>query len=59
MVLNKFLHLACNYHYLGCVLTWKYLKQGFCGKILVFDENHQFLRIVSCLRDLENMVRFE
>jgi hypothetical protein len=28
--------VACNYHYLGWVLTWKYLKQGFWGKILVF-----------------------
>ena len=27
---------ACNYHYLGWVLTWKYLKQGLCGEILVF-----------------------
>jgi hypothetical protein len=26
----------CNYHYLGWVLTWKYLKQGFWGKILVY-----------------------
>jgi hypothetical protein len=34
--LNNFLHLACNYHYLGWVLTWKYLKQGFWGEILVF-----------------------
>jgi hypothetical protein len=25
-----------NYHFLGWVLTWKYLKQGFWGKILVF-----------------------
>jgi hypothetical protein len=24
------------YHYLGWVRTWKYLKQGFWGKILVF-----------------------
>jgi hypothetical protein len=30
------LHVACNCHYLGWVLTWKYLKQGFWGKILVF-----------------------
>jgi hypothetical protein len=22
--------------YLGCVLTWKYLKQGFWGKVLAF-----------------------
>jgi hypothetical protein len=29
MDLNNFLHVACNYHYLGLVLTWKYLKQGF------------------------------
>jgi hypothetical protein len=28
--------VACNYHYLGWVLTGKYLKQGFWGKILVF-----------------------
>jgi hypothetical protein len=34
--LNNFLHVACNYHYLGWVLTWKYLKQGFWGEILVF-----------------------
>ena len=32
MDLNNFLHVACNYHYLGWVLTWKYLKQGFWGK---------------------------
>jgi hypothetical protein len=25
-----------NYHYLGWVLTWKYLKQGFWEEILVF-----------------------
>ena len=36
MDLNNFLHVACNYLYLGWVLTWKYLKQGFWGKILVF-----------------------
>ena len=30
------MHVACNYHYLGWVLTCKYLKQGFWGKILVF-----------------------
>jgi hypothetical protein len=36
MDLNNFLHVACNYHYPGWVLTWKYLKQGFWGKILVF-----------------------
>ena len=30
--LNNFLHVACNYHYLGWVLTWKYLKQGLGGK---------------------------
>jgi hypothetical protein len=29
---------ACNYYYLGWVLTWKYmyLKQGFWGEILLF-----------------------
>jgi hypothetical protein len=27
--------VACNYHYLGWVLTWKYLKQGFWGKIML------------------------
>jgi hypothetical protein len=34
MDLNNFLHVACNYYYLGWVLTWKYmyLKQGFWGK---------------------------
>jgi hypothetical protein len=32
--LNNCLHVACNYHYLGWVFTWKYLKQGFWGKIL-------------------------
>jgi hypothetical protein len=32
--------VACNYHYryLGWVLTWKYLKQEFWGKILVFGK---------------------
>ena len=34
--LNNVLHVACNYHYPGWVLTWKYLKQGFWGEILVF-----------------------
>ena len=24
-----FAYAAYNYHYLGWVLTWKYLKQGF------------------------------
>jgi hypothetical protein len=28
--------VACNYHYLGWVLTWKYLKQGFWGKIDIY-----------------------
>jgi len=28
--------VACNYHYLGWVLTWKYLKQGFWGKIYIY-----------------------
>jgi hypothetical protein len=31
--LNNFLHVACNYHYLGWVFTWKYLKQGLWMKI--------------------------
>jgi hypothetical protein len=31
-----FLHVACIYHYLGWIFIWKYLKQGFWGKILVF-----------------------
>jgi hypothetical protein len=31
-----FLHVACNYHYLGWVLTWKYLKQGFWEKIYIY-----------------------
>ena len=31
--------------------TWKYLKQGFCGKTLVFDEKSPILRIVSCLHE--------
>jgi hypothetical protein len=35
-VRHNFLHVACNYHYLGWVLTWKYLMQGFWGEILVF-----------------------
>jgi hypothetical protein len=30
------MHVACYYHYLGWIITWKYLKQGFWGKILVF-----------------------
>jgi len=30
------MHVACNYHYLGWVLTWKYLKQGLWWEILVF-----------------------
>jgi hypothetical protein len=49
--LNNFLHVACNYHYLGWVLTWKYMKQEFWGKILVFGWKITNLRIVSCLRD--------
>ena len=28
--------MACNYHYLGWVLTWKYLKQGFWGEIYIY-----------------------
>jgi hypothetical protein len=28
--------VAFNYHYLGWVLTWKYLKQGFWGKIYIY-----------------------
>jgi hypothetical protein len=36
MDLNNFLHVACNYHYLGWVFTGKYLKQGVWGEILVF-----------------------
>ena len=28
--------MACNYHYLGRVLTWKYLKQEFSGGNLSF-----------------------
>ena len=47
--MNNLLHVACNYHYLGWVLTWKYLKQGFWGKILVLGEKSPILRIVSCL----------
>ena len=31
-----FLHVVCNYHYLGWVLTWKYLKLGFGGGNLSF-----------------------
>jgi hypothetical protein len=34
--LNDILHVACNYHYLGWVLTWKYLKQGFWGENFSF-----------------------
>jgi hypothetical protein len=33
---NILLHVACNYHYLGWVLTWKYLKQGFWGEIYIY-----------------------
>jgi hypothetical protein len=36
MDLNNVLHVACNYHDLGWILTWKYLKQGLWGKMLVF-----------------------
>jgi hypothetical protein len=36
MDLNNVLHVACNYHYLGWVFTWKYFKQGLWGEILVF-----------------------
>jgi hypothetical protein len=56
MDLNNFLHVACNYHYLGWVLTWKYLKQGFWGEILILVEKSPILRIVSYL---VNMDRFE
>ena len=31
-----FLHVACNYHYLEWILTGKYLKQGFWGKIYIY-----------------------
>ena len=31
-----FLHVTCNYHYLGWVFTWKYLKQGFWEKIYIY-----------------------
>ena len=30
------IHIQITYTYLGWVLTWKYLKQEFWGKILVF-----------------------
>jgi hypothetical protein len=36
MDLNNVLHVACNYHDFGWILTWKYLKKGLWGKILVF-----------------------
>jgi hypothetical protein len=35
--------VACNYHYLGWVLTWKYLKQGFWVFLV---EKSPILRIV-------------
>jgi hypothetical protein len=50
-VKTHLLHVACNYHYLGWVFTWKYLKQGFWGEILFLVEKSPILRIVSCLRD--------
>jgi hypothetical protein len=49
MDLNNVLHVACNYHYPGWGLTWKYLKQGFWGKILVFGWK---------ITDFENCVLF-
>jgi hypothetical protein len=30
--------VACNYHYLGWVITWKYLKQGFGGESIFTSE---------------------
>ena len=36
MDLNNFLHVACNYHYLGWVIIWKYLKQWFWEKIYIY-----------------------
>ena len=49
MDLNNVLHVACNNHYLGWILTWKYLKQGFFWKNLSF-----WLKIA----DFENCVLF-
>jgi hypothetical protein len=34
--MNNFLHVAYNYHYLGWVFTWKYLKQRFWIKIYIY-----------------------
>jgi hypothetical protein len=54
--MNNFLHVACNYHYLGWVLTWKYLKQGFWyfiegWNILQHDLNkiQEVLHFVHCV----------
>jgi hypothetical protein len=33
---NRYIIIISCYHYLGWVLTWKYLKQGFWGEIFVF-----------------------
>jgi hypothetical protein len=51
--------VACNYHYLGWVLKWKYLKQGFWGEILFFVEKSPILRIVVSAITSVNMDRFE
>ena len=55
------LHVACNYHYLGWVLTWKYLKQGFWGGNLSFWlKNHQYWELfLVYVITLVNMDRFE
>jgi hypothetical protein len=41
--------VTCNYQYLGWVLTWNYLKQGFWRKIFVFG--WKITDFENCLRD--------
>jgi hypothetical protein len=56
--LNNFLHVACNYHYLGWLFTWKYLKKGFEGKSIFTSEVYTVFKVEYFLCIIQIMLQY-